>query len=267
MIVAGVSPTESMRDPEAGVCFGQLEGAGMGSTCMRLSGAFRIRPLWLSLGGSGMSQYSVLAGAASDDVARIAAYLGNGDVLPVALRDNVFVARIARAAYPLRVVAYDATGLVVEVQDFPSDGMTSPAPKAARTSMRTRLVVTGDRGATATLRAGDPAGGYRCWSIALEGGAEEGGCTPWPIKGPPLLLLGAQRSGGDFFLAGEVPPSVVKVEARFADGVTKTLDTSDGFALAPIPAAETAGDSFLVELHAYDSAGREIAKRGLKTSK
>jgi hypothetical protein len=234
---------------------------------MRLSGAFRSRPLWLSLGGSGMSQYSVLAGAASDDVARIAAYLGNGDVLPVALRDNVFVARIARAAYPLRVVAYDATGLVVEVQDFPSDGMTSPAPKAARTSMRTRLVVTGDRGATATLRAGDPAGGYRCWSIALEGGAEEGGCTPWPIKGPPLLLLGAQRSGGDFFLAGEVPPSVVKVEARFADGVTKTLDTSDGFALAPIPAAETAGDSFLVELHAYDSAGHEIAKRGLKTSK
>ncbi|MFL5952607.1 MAG: hypothetical protein ACJ76I_00670 [Gaiellaceae bacterium] len=267
MIVAGVSPSDSMQDPEAGVCFGELEGAGMSSTCMPLSGAFERGPLWLSLGGSGMSQYSVLAGAASDDVARIAAYLGNGDVLPVALRDNVFVARVARAAYPLRVVAYDASGLVVQVQDFPSDGMTSPAPSAARTSIRTRLVVTADHGATATLRAGDPAGGYRCWSIAFRGGGEEGGCTPWPIKDPPLLLLGAQRAGGDFFLAGQVPPSVAKVEVRFADGVTKTLDMTDGFALAPIPAAETAGDSFFVELRAYDAAGHELARRGLKTSK
>jgi len=264
MIVVGVSPSGSMQDPEAGVCFGVVEGTGIGSTCMRLSSAFARAPLWLTIGGSGVSQYSVLAGAASDDVARIAAYLGNGDVVPVALRDNVFIARVARGAYPLRVVAYDTRGLVVYVQDFASDGMSSPAPAAARTSIRTRLRVTGDHGATGTLRAGDAAGGYRCWSIAFQSGAEEGGCTPWPVKDPPLLLLGVQRSGDDFFLAGQVPESVAKVELRFADGFTKTVDTSDGFALTPIPAAETGGRAFFVELRAYDRAGHELAKRGFQ---
>jgi hypothetical protein len=264
MIVVGVSPSASMRDPEAGVCFGVLQGTGIGSTCMRLSSAFAHAPLWLTIGGSGVSQYSVLAGAASDDVARIAAYLGNGNVVPVALRDNVFIARVARGEYPLRVVAYDARGLVVEVQDFASDGMTSPAPAAARTSIRTRLRVTGDHGATGTLRAGDAAGGYRCWSIAFQNGAEEGGCTPWPVKDPPLLLLGVQRSGDDFFLAGQLPESVSNVEVHFSDGITKTVDTSNGFALMPIPAAETLGDSFFIELRAYDRTGNEIAKRGLQ---
>jgi hypothetical protein len=209
----------------------------------------------------------VLSGAASDDVARIAAYLGNGDVVAVALRDNVFIARIARGAYPLRVVAYDAHGLVVEVQDFASDGMTSPAPAAARTSIRTRLRVTGDHGATGTLRAGDPAGGYRCWSIAFQSGAGEGGCTPWPVKDPPLLLLAAQRSRDDFFLAGQVPESVAKVEVHVSDGLRKAVDTSDGFALMPIPATETVGDSFFIELRAYDQNGKELAKRGLEVKR
>jgi hypothetical protein len=263
-VVIGVSPSESMQDPEAGVCFGLLQGAGLGSTCMQLSDAFARGPLWLTIGGSGMSQYSVLSGAASDDVARIAAYLGNGDVLPVALRDNVFVARIARGAFPLRVVAYDAAGLVVEVQDFASDGMTSPAPKAARDSVSTRVRVIGDHGATALLRAGDPVGGYRCWSISFANGAEEGGCTPWPVKDPPLLSLTAQNSGKDVFLAGQVPGSVAKVQVRFADGVSKIVDPSDGFALMAIPAAETGGESLLLELRAYDAAGNQIAKRRLQ---
>ena len=128
IVIAGVSPTGGMSDPQAGICFGVIQGTGVGSTCRRLSQAFVRGPLWLTIGGSGMSQYSVLSGIASDDVARIAAYLGNGDVVPVALRDNTFVARIGRASFPLRVVAFDGDGRVVEVQDFASDGMTSPAP-------------------------------------------------------------------------------------------------------------------------------------------
>jgi hypothetical protein len=264
MIVVGVSPSGSMQDAEAGVCFGELQGNGIGSTCMRLSSAFVRDPLWLTLGGSGMSQYSVLAGAASDDVARIAAYLGNGDVVPVSLRDNVFVARVARGAFPMRLVGYDATGLVVAVHDFASDGLTSPAPSLARKSVRTRLRVIGDHGATAMLRAGDVVGGYRCWSISFESGAEEGGCTPWPIKDPPLLLLNAERSGSDVFIAGQLPEAVAQVRVRFPDGVDKVVDPTDGFALTAIPAAEAAASPLFVELRAYDQAGHEIAKRGLK---
>jgi hypothetical protein len=99
---------------------------------------------------------------------------------------------------------------------------------------------------------------------SIQSGAEEGGCTPWLVKDPPLLLLGAQRSGDDFFHAGQVPESDAKVEVHFADGVTKAVDTSDGFALMPIPAAETAGSAFFVELRAYDRTGNELAKRGLQ---
>jgi hypothetical protein len=207
-----------------------------------------------------MSQYSVLTGLASDDVSRISAYLGDGQVVPVALAHNAFVARIARAQFPLRVVAYDASGLVIGVQSFASDGMTSPAPKAARDSVRVTAHLVGPHGSVATLREGTPEGGYRCWSIALDDGQSEGGCTPWPSH-DGLKTVGLMRSRGDAFLAGEVGAGIASVVVAYPDGATHRFDGSDGLLLAAVP--EEQG---VVELHGYDIAGKEVASAGLDVS-
>jgi hypothetical protein len=260
MIVAGVSPSGAMSDPQAGICIGELAGMGVGSTCMQLSQAFAHGPLWLTIGGSGMSQYSVLAGLASDDVSRISAYLGNGQVVPVALAHNAFVARIARAQFPLRVVAYDASGLVIGVKDFASDGMTSPAPKRARDSVRETGHVTGPHGGAATLREGTPAGGYRCWSIDLDEGQSEGGCTPWPSH-DGLKTIGVLRSHGDAFLAGEVGAGIASVAVTYPDGTTRRFDGSDGLLLAAL-----SDERGVFRLHGYDTAGKEVASAGLDVS-
>jgi hypothetical protein len=263
MIVMGIS-SKSMDDADAGVCINVAERDTIGGGCSPLAKLFGRSPLSIGMGGNGSSQYSLVSGAASDDVARITAYLGPGDVVPVALRDNVFLVRVARGAFPLRIVAYDADGKVISVNDFASDGMTSPAPPEARKSIRTIKRLVGEHGGTATLRAGTPAGGYRCWNVDFANGAGQGGCTPWPDREPPLLLLNAQTSGGDMFLLGQVPENVAKVTVRFADGKSVSIDTSIGFALAELPSAELSGEATLLELRAYDKRGNEIAKRGLK---
>jgi hypothetical protein len=264
IVLEGVSPSGSLRNPQAGLCITTVDRGSMGGGCSPLARLFDKSPLSVGMSGSGPSQYTLVTGVADDDVARIAAYLGDGAVSPVALRDNAFIVRVARGAFPLRIVAYDADGKVIAVNDFASDGMTSTAPASARGSVRTLRRVTGERGGTATLRAGKPVGGVRCWSVDFDGGASEGGCTHWPVEEGPLKLLNGERSSGDLFLVGEVPPTVATVRIRFEDGAVQSIDTSDGFAVAAIPAVHLRGTRSVLELDAYGSSGKELAKRGLE---
>ena len=264
IVLVGLSPGSSMNDRGAGVCIETIGNNSIGGGCSPLAQVFTHSPLQIGISGSGPSEYSLITGIASDDVARISAYLGSGTVVPVTLRDNAFVARIARAAYPLRIVAYDSAGKVISVHNFPNDGMTSPAPKAAQTSIHTIATVTGNHGGTATLRAGTPTGGYQCWSIDFSDGASQGGCTQSPTHDHPLRLLSVQPSSGDLFLIGQVPGNVAKVEIRFPNGTTKTIGTSNGFALAALPTKPSQRKTTVLELHAYNHAGTQLAKRGLR---
>lgn len=61
------------------------------------------------VGGGGV----VLAGLASDDVARMELFLPHGRRHPVPLKDNAFFVRVARADLPANLVAYDRHGLVI----------------------------------------------------------------------------------------------------------------------------------------------------------
>jgi hypothetical protein len=264
MILVGLSPNNSMRNADAGICIYSSGGNSIGGGCEAFNRLFAHGPLNIEISGSGPSQYSLITGTASDAVARITAYLGTGEVIPVAFRDNVFLARVARADYPLRIVAYDRTGKVVSVSNFANDGMTSPAPAAAQTSLRTIDHVIGDHGGTATLRAGTPAGGYQCWTITFSSGAEQGGCTPWPVREGPLKLLNTQRSSGDLFLVGQTRRDVAKVTIRFRNRSSESVNTTDGFAVAALPANEIYAKTTFLELQAYDAAGRELAKRGMR---
>jgi hypothetical protein len=93
-----------------GVCTWQLGAGGAAGGCQRLQGLFASAPITSGLGGGGSSEYSTLAGLASNDVARITAYLSNGQTEPVALNDNAYLAELPRSALPARLVAYNSQG-------------------------------------------------------------------------------------------------------------------------------------------------------------
>jgi hypothetical protein len=265
--VAAVSPSDTMADPQSGVCFFLIEQQGIGGSCaIPLTDLFKRGPFTFSAGGSGSSQYSLVNGMASDDVAAIKIFLGNGGVLKAALRDNFYVARIARSDYPIRTVAYDTDGRVIGLVTQENDGMSSPAPAKARNSVHEIAGVNADGGGTLIIRAGVPAGGYRCYEIHVRGGGDGGGCTPWPPQGPPLQLLNLQRSGNDIFLTGPVPDSINSVKVTFSDGKTATARTIEGFVAYPLPSHETTGTTITVVVQGLDGHGQEIAKRGLKTT-
>jgi hypothetical protein len=253
--------------PHRGLCWYTIEAGGIGGTCTQLAEVFADAPFTIGLEGSGPSQFSLLAGLASDDVAAMKVFLASGAVVEVALRDNAYVARVARSDFPIRVVAYDRDGKVVGLRTFASDGMTSAAPPQARTSVREVLRVTGDGGATAVLRAGDAVGGYRCWSIDISGGSSEGGCTPWPPTGGPTLQLGATRSGADVFLTGTVAPAVETVRLAFGDGRVAAVRPVAGIVVYAIPADELRDGKAFVALHGLDAAGREIAAQGIRVER
>jgi hypothetical protein len=55
----------------------------------------------------------VVAGLASDQVARIELFIANGSHRRVPLRDNAFFTRVARSELPVNLVAYDKQGEVI----------------------------------------------------------------------------------------------------------------------------------------------------------
>lgn len=102
------------------ICHGVVTRGGVGVGCIARSHAFDEGPI---LGGGPMmsgagTQTAILAGLAADGVTRMELFLATGDRRPVPLRDNAFAIRAPRAKFPVRVVAYDADGLVVGVQTW-----------------------------------------------------------------------------------------------------------------------------------------------------
>jgi hypothetical protein len=104
------------RDPEE-ICFFEVTRGGIGGACSAEAELFVRGPFtggWTYAGAG--SQFVTRTGFASDDVARLELFLGTGERRRIALRDNVFVVRAARAKFPVRVVAYDAVGRVIGVE-------------------------------------------------------------------------------------------------------------------------------------------------------
>jgi hypothetical protein len=263
-ILAGASRNGGPLDT---VCYLVIGPGGIGGSCDRMDHIFARGPFTLALGGSGASEYSLLSGLASDDVAALRVFVASGKTIDVPLADNAYFGRVARAEFPIRLVAYDRRGRVIGIQTFRDDGMTSRAPPRARSTVRRLARVVGDQGGTATLRAGEAVGGYRCWTIDFGDGHGGGGCTPWPSKERPLLYLHFDYDEGNAFLTGQVPPPVASVRVNFTDGTGTSVPPISGFVVYAIPSEHLVDGRLFVELRAYDASGRELERSGLRSSR
>ncbi len=254
----GAPPWWGSGKVERIVCvFSAGEGGGGGGCTPLATAVSDYTPFTIGVSTeSGSSQFSVADGLASDDVASMKAFLGNGDEVDVPLRDNAYSVRLARAAFPVRLVAYDADDRVIGMQVLEEDGMTGPAAPKARKSVRELLRVRAEGGSLGILKAGTPVGGRRCWHFGYGHGAVGGGCTPWPPDGAPLQFLILQRTHADWFLWGTVPPVVASVTLSFP-GDTVRLDPVDGFVVYAVP--HRYRDALAVR--AYGEDGKQVDQR------
>lgn len=242
--------------PGLELCYTLVVGRATGGGCGRYPfftrGPFSFGTITL-LGGD---QYALIDGLASDDVASLRLFLGDGGVIDVPLRDNVFVAPVARSRYPIRLVAYDRDGKVIGMQTDAGDAGRLPAWAKPDPHSPYRLLVrvSDADGHPARLYLRRSVTGGACFAVrsAVAGAT---GCVPPAWEGPPLLLgfLGDTRRTA--ILEGRVKPGVVRVVAHTRSGRSLTLRLVRGFVLTAVPH----GDPF-VEVDGYDAAGRRIGQ-------
>lgn len=85
------------------------------------------QPVTLSL--MGPTQLLLLTGLAADGVARIEVHLGNGRIVPAALKDNVYAVSVP-SSQRAKLVSYDEHGRVIGLNVLPGTATPKPCPRA-----------------------------------------------------------------------------------------------------------------------------------------
>ena len=105
-----------LRDRDV-ICVGLVTRGTSSAGCLPVERLFEGQPLHLGWGFSGSGQQLwTISGVASDDVARLRVFLGSGETWDAPLRDNATAFRVPRAKFPVRLVAYDDDGRIIQVQ-------------------------------------------------------------------------------------------------------------------------------------------------------
>ena len=234
--------------------------AGSGGGCGVRAETFARGPITSGVSmRSGSEEFATVSGLASDDVARIVAFLVDGQRMPVPLADNVYAVDIARSRLPARLVAYDRQQRVIGFTQATGPDLGGPAP--ARGRARLLLHGVSPTGSTATLSVGRSTSGGSCMYLHLFESKHVQGtmvsCAGRTWRGSPLQLIGSSKPLE--FVAGRVRADVATVVLRFADGTRTTIAPTDGFVLYTVPRGHLARGQEVVAAVARDAAGAPIA--------
>jgi hypothetical protein len=251
-----------------GICSWLVLRGGMSGGCSVRSEIFTRSPLTNGvtlMGGS--DEFATISGLASDDVARIVAFLANGQRAAVPLADNAFVVDIARAKFPVRLVAYDKSGRVIGFTDSIGDFGGGGAP--TRGKARPLLRGVSASGATAELLVGPSTTGGECLYVRWHRNKHAGGlmsnCSDLTTREPPLQLS-TDGTPAEFAM-GRVRREVATVELRFADGARTTVVPTRGFVLYTVPRAHLAAGHELVAAAARSASGKLIGQESFRPPK
>jgi len=243
----------------SGVCYAEIERSGTGGGCMGRPGhLFEHAPF---TGGSGVNgagaQYATFAGVASDDVARLEIFTATGNRIDVPLRDNAYLAEVALASMPAKLVAYDRDGRVIGIEQPPHGrGPQTPTGPAIL-----RLSADSAAGSLELLVLRTKEGGQCSFmrGSALSGG-EMGGCSGAEWQGPALALAGAP-SDPAAFLDGRVREDVARIDLQYADGDVQTIEPERyGYVLVALPSRHWSAAARLEGLVGYDAKGRVVGR-------
>lgn len=255
-VTIGEVPAPPPRfDQSQAICYTVISTAAAAGGCTRLDdplqGPFTFG--W-SVAGAG-EQFATFAGLASDDVARLELFTARGDRIPVALRDNVYLAEIALARFPVKLVAYDREGRVIGIEETPIE--ERPGRVVGEPVVELQAAVPGV--GTMQLRAYRTSSGGGCWFVRGTGQARlnGGGCTPADWTRAPIRLGTAPNPAA--FVYGRVRADVASLTLRFDDGTERELrPAADGYVLVALPAV--AWPRRLTEIVGHDRQGTVVER-------
>jgi hypothetical protein len=116
-------PSMSHRELVCAFTIAPAPSQGGGAGCMPIGRLFLGGPFNYAM-ASGSDQYAWIDGLASDDVARMEAFLASGERIAIPLQDNVFRLEVARFRFPIRVVGYDSEGRVIGIRSEGRDPLS-----------------------------------------------------------------------------------------------------------------------------------------------
>jgi hypothetical protein len=204
-----------------------------GGGCMGVDHMFETGPFTFGYSTHGVGdQYATFAGLASDDVAQLELYTATGNRITVPLRDNAFLADVAIARLPAKMVAYDAQGRVIGIQKTGRD--EGPARIIPGSIVDLKATVAGV--GTVELRANKTREGGECWEARGTGSAKAntGSCVPKDWTFAPMRL--GWLPDPAVFLFGRVRDDIRRITLRYADGATsEVVPGARGYLLSLIP--------------------------------
>ena len=139
-------------------------------------------------------------------------------------------------------------------------------PAKAEWAKRTQLfALRSDDGARIGLWIAPERGGGICmWANPASGCTNVG--HPLQNTAPPLGGLGLSGGSHVTLCCWLYSKKITRVEARFADGDRVELTPKDGYLIWPIPARHYPLGHRLTELVGYNSAGRQVATKGISSN-
>ena len=223
---------------------------------------FASAPITSGTGGAdGLSQYDTLVGLASDDVARITAYLSNGQRQSVALKNNAYFAQLARNGFPVRLVAYDREGRIIGLRTVRGLGGFAASPARGRPTFIKR--VTTASGGYVELYTGPSTTGGTCtyvrWHESKHAGGIVEGCAQPGLSASSSRLFLESMGNPTFMLTGRAPAGTARVVLRYADGTTAIVRPVRGYIVYAVPGSHLRVGHQLKRATALASDGKELA--------
>ena len=243
----------------ASVCTWLISHDGtIGGGCSPLAKMFSRAPFSFGYSVSGAGdQFGTFAGLVSDDVARLAIFTAKGNKIDVPLRDNVFLADVALARLPAKMVAYDAQGRVIGIESTPRDeGPQRPLPGDI-VNLRATAAGVG----TLELKANKTEEGGQCWAVRGSDDVEvNGGACVGKTWSYAPLRLGAIPDP-PVFVYGRVRNDVQRLTLRYADGDSEDVGPGDGgYVLVTVPETHRSNGHQLIEIVGRGDQGQLIGQ-------
>jgi hypothetical protein len=239
-----------------GIGYSVLAGGSASGSRVDLDNPFPRAPFTFSYGTMGAGdQYATFAGLASDDVARLEIFTASGHRLEVPLKDNAYLAEVALARFPAKLVAYDRQGRVIGIEStFRDEGpFTVHGPPIL-------TLKESHRGTTLELRANRTLEGGECAYLKGTGRdrRNSSACTPEDWTHAPLRV--GIHGNPPIFLYGRAREDIVRVELRYRDGrVVAIQPGARGYVLEPLP-LDTTERSPIREIVGLDAEERVVAR-------
>jgi hypothetical protein len=235
---------------------------GGGGSCGAVAGLFAVTPLRLSWTTGRDEQFWIVQGLASDDVARVDAFLATAERRPLALANNVVAGQIPAAKLPARIVGYDARGRVISVTKIPilpRRPRVRPVVSTFRTLIRARPA----NGAAAALRVAHSTAGGECFEVRAGEAVGAAGCYGTRWRGPALQLA-VQGRGLGWFIYGRVRSSVNSLEIHYEDEDITSTRAVDGYVLYAIPTGHARDEHRATVVVGFDRDGGEIGRQDFR---